>query len=379
MSRAHSIRSRVKSALYIGRLARVELYIHSTFPLILLWTFWRGWQEGGSRIGLVRSLLVIILFACVALHELGHSLVARIFGIGTRRIVLYPIGGVAALDRIPSRPHQELLMALGGPAVNLAIAGVLALAGGGLPRWAELAAPPITPRLWISSLIASNLALALFNLIPAFPMDGGRVFRSLLAFVFPIHRATQVAFALGLVLAVALAALGLWSGNPFLALIALFIGAAGRQENRAVRSRYDLDRRTVEQILRRPAQTIAVETPLSECLRQSAQDRPTHFIVLHNGRPVGLLPDLHWRAGLKAAGPDSPVGSSMTTRFIVVPPTLPLGEMALLARQAPQIFYPVLDHGEILGILTSADLAREILQVTPGRRPSRTRWRLDLG
>jgi Zn-dependent protease len=368
----------MKSALPIGRLAGVELYLHSTFPLILLWTFWQGSQEGGAGMGITRSLLVLVLFACVALHELGHSLVARIFGIGTRRIVLYPIGGVAALDRIPTRPHQELLMALGGPAVNLVIAIVLALVGGGWPAWVELGAAPVTPRLWAVSLIGSNLGLALFNLIPAFPMDGGRVFRSLLAFVLPAHRATQIAYGLGLVLAAGLAFLGLRIGNPFLVIIAVFIGAAGRQENRAATLRYRLDRQVIDD-LRQPARTVPMEATLADCMRQSEPGQTGHFLVVSQGRLVGLLPDLHWRAALKTAGPDAPVRNAMVSRFVAVAPTVPLSELAILARQSPQPFYPVVANGAPDGIVTTADLAHLILKSSPARKPSPSRWRLDLG
>lgn len=368
----------MKSAFAIGRIAGVELQIHATFPLILLWTFWQGSREGGAGMGLTRSLLILILFACVALHELGHSLVARIFGIGTRRIVLYPIGGVAALDRIPAKPHQELLMALGGPAVNLVIAVLLALTPGGWPTWAELGAAPVTPRLWAVSIIGSNLALALFNLIPAFPMDGGRVFRSLLAFVLPIRRATQVAYVTGLILAAGLAFLGLRAGNPFLVVLAVFLGAAGRQENRAVAMRSQLDRQALCG-LQQIARTIFPWATFAECQRQSEPGRSTHFLVVSEGRLLGLLPDHHWRAGLKTAGPDASVQGSMISRFVAVAPTLPLSELAILARQSPQVFYPVVSEGVPLGIITTADLAREILKVSPARKPPVSRWRLDLG
>lgn len=368
----------MKSAFSIGRLAGVELFLHSTFPLILLWTFWQGSREGGAAMGLTRSLLVLILFACVALHELGHSLVARVFGIGTRRIVLYPIGGVAALDRIPAKPHQELLMALGGPAVNLAIAAALAAGMGGWPSWEELGSAPVTPRLWAVSLMASNLGLAIFNLIPAFPMDGGRVFRSLLSFVLSAHRATQIAYGLGLVLAAGLAFLGLYAGNPFLLVIAVFIGAAGRQENRAVALRTRLDRQDIG-ALRQPVRTIPVGATFADCQRQSEPGRTAHFLVVSGDRPVGLLPDLHWRSGLKDAGPDAPVTGGMIARFVAVPPALPLSELAILARQSPQVFYPVIEGGAAVGIVTSADLARAILQVAPPRQRPAGRWRLDLG
>ena len=369
----------MKSTLYVGRLAGVELHIHSTFPLILLWSFWRGWTNGGLFIGFTECLLILTLFGCVALHELGHSLVARFFGIGTQRIVLYPIGGVASLDRIPSRPHQELLMALGGPAVNLAIAGGLSLIGGGLPRFDELAANPITLRLWVSALIASNLALAIFNLIPAFPMDGGRVFRSFLAFFLPHSKATSIAFWLGIVVATGLAVVGIFSGNPFLIVIALFIGMSGRQENNSVQLLHQLDRHIVADIMQRNPLTLGVEEPLSACLQKSSENHRSDFIVLHEGRIVGLLPDHTWRASLRTRGPNTPAGTGMDTRFAVLSPQMTIGKLASLAQSMRQSFFPVLEGGIPIGIITSGDLAQEILRVSPRHKRSPSGWRIDLG
>lgn len=368
----------MKTSVFFGRPAGIELRIHATFPLILIWAFWRGWRTGGPDHGLAYSLLVLALFVCVSFHELGHSLVARRFGIGTHRITLYPIGGVAALDRMPSRPHQELLMALGGPAVNLLIAAVLSAVGGGFPRAAELLEAPTSWRPWLALLIAYNVALAVFNLLPAFPMDGGRVFRSLLALFLPFPVATRVAAGLGIVLAAGLAAWGLFGGNPFLLVIAAFVAMTARRENAAVQIRSRLDRFTAGEIMRPDPPVLSPEDRLGRCLDLSAESGRTDFGVLHEGRLVGLLPDPAWRMALRDHGPDLPAGAVMHTRLAAVAPDMPLSRLVGLARRTGQPVFPVVRHGVLLGLLTQADLARHLVRASPPRhRPPD--WSLDLG
>ena len=180
---------------------------------------------GRSSAGVV---FMILLFLCVLLHEFGHVLVARRYGVQTAEITLLPIGGVAQMERIPEKPSQELLVALAGPTVNLAIAGILIVALGGIipDGSTEVQNPQVG---LIGRLLVANLFLALFNLIPAFPMDGGRVLRAVLAYRLGYARGTQVAATVGQTLAFALGLLGLF-GNPMLLFIAVFVylGAASK-------------------------------------------------------------------------------------------------------------------------------------------------------
>jgi Zn-dependent protease len=231
----------------LGRAFGIPLYVHPTFLLIVPWVLFQS-RDHGLFGGLFAVAVVLTVFGCVVLHELGHALMARYFGIPTRDITLYPIGGVARLDRISERPHEELCIALAGPAVNVLIALLLtplivsafatrvsfgdpenlSLADGALPLLATF-----TLWLWVS-----NIFLVLFNLIPAFPMDGGRVLRSVLAGWLGQLRATDIAARLGLVVAMILAFVGLFVvHNPFLVLISLFVAFVGHQERLAVRYR----------------------------------------------------------------------------------------------------------------------------------------------
>ena len=185
-------------SIKLGRFAGIDVYLHLTFLLLLAFVGFSGYMSSGSITGAVEGVLFMLaLFGSVVLHEYGHALTARRFGIPTRDITLYPIGGIARLERMPERPWQELVVAVAGPAVNVAIAvvlfgGLLATGNLGWPNLSTLESGPLLERL-----MYTNLSLALFNLIPAFPMDGGRVLRAGLAMYLNYALATRIAAGLG--------------------------------------------------------------------------------------------------------------------------------------------------------------------------------------
>ncbi len=215
----------------VGRLFGSELRVHATFLLLLAWVGISAWTAEGPGAAVGSVLFILALFACVVAHEFGHALMARRYGIRTPRITLLPIGGVAQLERLPTDPRQEIAVALAGPLVNVVIFVVIALLGGVAPGMAELETLDGSITDFTTQLAAVNLFLAVFNLIPAFPMDGGRVLRALLAIWMDRARATQVAAGLGQAVAVAFALFGLLSGNLILMLIALFVFAAATAES----------------------------------------------------------------------------------------------------------------------------------------------------
>src|ERR1051326_2764367 len=177
-------------SLPIFRIAGIQLRIHLTFLLLILWLAFGYYHEGGSAVAVARVIFILLLFAGVVLHEFGHALAAKAFGINTPDITLLPIGGVARLERMPEEPVQELIIAVAGPLVNVVIAAGLFIAGGsqGLLNSATVEGGSL-----IAQLLTINILLVLFNLLPAFPMDGGRVLRALLATRMSYARATQVA------------------------------------------------------------------------------------------------------------------------------------------------------------------------------------------
>jgi Zn-dependent protease len=226
----------MRSSLKIASVFGIEVRIHLTFLLFLVWIWFSYYQVEGFSGAVQGVLFVLALFACVLLHEFGHAFAARGFGIATPDITLLPFGGVARLNRIPDTPWQELVVAIAGPLVNVVIAAVLIFVihtSAGLEQLEYLESPRVE---LLAKLTTVNVMLVLFNLIPAFPMDGGRVLRALLAMAMPYARATQIAAWIGQGLAVVFAIFG-FLGNPMLIFIAFFIFVGARQEAAMARAK----------------------------------------------------------------------------------------------------------------------------------------------
>jgi len=221
----------------LGRLFGSDIRVHVTFFLLLAWIGVATYADSGLPAAVENVVFVIALFLCVLAHEFGHALTARRYGIATPDITLLPIGGLARLERMPENPRQEILVALAGPAVNLVIWAVLVWVVGVEARFDQLANIDSTGPGFLERLAIVNLVLAVFNLIPAFPMDGGRVFRAALSLVMDRVRATKIAAMAGQIVAFLLGFAGLSSGNPILVLIALFVFVAANAENQDVAMR----------------------------------------------------------------------------------------------------------------------------------------------
>jgi len=229
-------------SLKIAKLAGIDIFIHFTFFVLVTWVAFIQWKLNGS-IGAAFSGVAFILavFTCVVLHELGHALAAKKYGIRTQDIILLPIGGVARLEKMPNQPIQELWVALAGPAVNVVIAALLAVY-----LWITNTLIPdnqltITTAAFIERIMGINIFLVLFNMIPAFPMDGGRVLRALLATRLAYIKATKVSANLGQGIALLFGVIGLFY-NPILLFIAFFVWMGAAQETRMVRVKSVLDR-----------------------------------------------------------------------------------------------------------------------------------------
>lgn len=218
----------------IGHLLGSQVRVHITFFLLLAWVAAAELSEGSAAAAIESVLFVLALFACVVAHEFGHAIMARRFGIRTPDITLLPIGGLARLERIPEDPRQEIEVALAGPAVNVVIWAALTLVLGIGPSMSPLETVSTMEQGFLARLAAINLLLAVFNMIPAFPMDGGRVLRAALATVMDRPRATHLAAQAGQAIALALGFLGLTFGNPFLLLIAVFVFLAASAEDSEV-------------------------------------------------------------------------------------------------------------------------------------------------
>jgi Zn-dependent protease len=223
-------------SLEIGRPFGIRVAVHWSFWLLPALVFLSGFMAGNTDRAIFDVVALLGVFGCVVLHELGHAMAARGFGIRTRDIELYPIGGVARLDRIPLNPFKELAIALAGPAVNVAIVALVAplmwFDGFGLN-------PSAASHSWLEAfwhrLLWANVLLVGFNLLPAFPMDGGRVLRAVLAMIVPRVTATHVAATIGTVFAGLFFLVGLFTSNLMLMILAWFVYVAGQAELQAVR------------------------------------------------------------------------------------------------------------------------------------------------
>ncbi|MEO6876296.1 MAG: site-2 protease family protein [Opitutaceae bacterium] len=222
-------------SINLFRIRGIQLAVHSSFLLLLAYAAYEGWRDGGWMGALLSAGLLLAFFACVVLHELGHSFTAMAYGIGVRRILLMPIGGMAEMDAIPRQPTRELLITLAGPAVNFLIVAIL---------WPIVGFPSAgySENLFVffgQMLLKANLWMGLFNLLPAFPMDGGRILRALLAQRVPYLRATYLAVLIGKVICVGgiIVGLVLWQQYPLLPFVFGFILFAGNAEYRAVQRR----------------------------------------------------------------------------------------------------------------------------------------------
>lgn len=329
----------------IATIAGIQLRVHWTFLLLLAWLLLAPLLRGDEQAlgaGLRSAGFILSIFACVVLHEFGHALAARAFGIGTRDVTLLPIGGVARLERMPEKPGQELIVALAGPAVNVVIVllltPILLLIEG-----PKALTPPEDMDLqkahFLAALAAVNIMLVVFNMLPAFPMDGGRVLRALLAMAMSRPAATRIAAAVGQVASIGLALLGLLGGNIFLMLIALFVFLGAAAEAQATAADEALRGMRVSDAMVRRFRVLfdsdTLQSATDELLAGSQQDFP----VLRSGAApddaealVGVLTRAAIVRGLATGGITSQVGAAMSPTCRVVSPTDPLERATALLR-----------------------------------------------
>jgi len=349
-------------SINIGRIAGTAVRIHVTFLLFLGWIFIASWFSGGPQAAWSALAFMVLLFACVLAHEFGHIFTARAFGVATPDVTLLPIGGVARLERIPEKPSEELLVALAGPAVNVVIAiGLVAFAGAQLDAQ-HLSAVESSRVSLIDRLAAVNLFLAIFNMIPAFPMDGGRVLRALLAIRLGHVRATEIAAAIGQVFAFLLGFLGLF-GNPLLIFIAIFVYLAASSEAQLVAMRamsrdVPVSAAMMTQIARL-APGAHIDEAVDTLLRTSQSEFP---VVDAAGQLAGVLSRADLIRALKQLGPDAKVAEAMTADVPTVGHRACLEEAVRLLqdKRAPAI--GVVDAGgRLVGLITPETIGEMLM------------------
>jgi Zn-dependent protease/predicted transcriptional regulator len=363
-------------SIRIARVAGIDVRIHITFLLFLAWIGFSYYSSGGREAAEQGLLLVCAIFACVLLHEFGHAIAARAFGILTPDITLLPIGGVARLQRMPDKPSQELIVAAAGPLVNVVIAGVIAIYLGTLNQ-IDLLTPIEKPHVALLAKLATiNVWLVLFNLIPAFPMDGGRVLRALLAMMLPYARATQVAAWIGQGLAFVFGFVGLFY-NPMLIFIALFVYLGAQQESslaqlKDVSHSTSVSEAMMTHLLCLPRQS-TLDDAADALLRTAQHEFP---VIDETGRPLGVLTRNDMIAALRHHGPQAPVIDFMHRDLPIITPEDSFADAFQKMQESACPAVSVVDRdGHFLGLITPENVGELMLVrslLPPGGRPA---WR----
>ena len=362
----------------------IPVYVHWSFALIFLYAFWIGYENGWGPFGTLWVLVFLIpLFGFVLLHEYGHSLTARRYGVNTRDIILTPIGGIARLERMPEKPVQEFLVAIAGPMVNVVLAALLFFLGKLLfegDRWTlfnwvleqnmmfggesedmdVLEETGITPSgllYYLPVLVLTNIALVVFNLIPAFPMDGGRIFRALLAMRLGRVRATQLASWIGQAIAVLFVVVGLWKNAFSLALIGVFVFTTARAENNMVRLDALLRRFKARDLMRPNFTRLAVNDWMQTPIGLLQQGLERHFLVFDlQDQLVGVLEEARIVEAMKKRDLSAEIGQYVRPDVGVVSQEESMEYIFHLLQQRGIGLLAVADRGELVGVIDQAGL-----------------------
>ncbi|MFM2134902.1 MAG: hypothetical protein RL021_302 [Bacteroidota bacterium] len=310
-----------KGNISLGAVKGIRIYLHWSFFLLLVYLVVAEMMRGGGWSSAAQLvLLVLAVFATVVLHELGHALTAKRYGCRTRDIILLPIGGVARMDRLPEDPGQEIKVALAGPAVNFALAALIYLLffrSGGLPPISELS--ELRPSNWWAHFFYANAVLAIFNLIPAFPMDGGRVMRGLLSFRLDRLTATRIAAFLGQVIAIIMVVAGLFS-NPMLVFVGAFIFFGAQMESDYLIGRSLLKGVAVRDVLMYPMVSLPADAKLSDAMNLLLRTQATRFVVMNGDLPVGVIDRKSLLLHIEEGGPGIRVADCMRSDIPVSSP-----------------------------------------------------------
>ena len=346
----------------IGSIAGTAVRIHFTFLLFLVWIFVASWSSGGPAAAWDGLAFMLLLFTCVLAHEFGHIFTARAFGVPTPDVTLLPIGGVARLARIPEKPSEELLVAIAGPLVNVVIAlGLIALGGASLDPH-QLVAMTNAHASLIDRLAAVNLFLAAFNMIPAFPMDGGRVLRALLATRLGHVRATEIAAAIGQLVAFGLGFLGLF-GNPLLIFIAVFVYLAASSEAHLVAIRAMTRDVPVSAAMMTEYATLTPDEHIDAAIETLLRTSQSEFPVIDaEHRLVGLLDRDGMIRALKTLGPDAHVDAAMTTDVPTVSSRSCLEDAFRILQEKSAPAVGIVDAlGRLVGLITSETVGEMLM------------------
>jgi len=350
----------MRSSVRLGRIFGISISLHLTFILFIAFLAMVYAFQGGAKAALTGVSFILALFLSVTLHELGHSLVARAFGVKVNGIVLLPIGGVSQMEEMPQQPNQEFLIAVAGPGTSVLLG--LALGAASLLLYGPAATfkATVTAGLFIPNLARVNLLLAIFNLLPGFPMDGGRIFRAILANSMSFDRATTIAASVGRVFAIALGLFGLFS-NIWLTFIAVFIYFGAGQEAAQVHIKTAFHNVPVRRVMTTAFQTLDPDDRLSQAVEHAYHGFQEDFPVVMDDKLVGVLMKQDLLSALHAYGPGALVGRVMRSEFTTATPDQTLEQVYAAIQNCRCSSLPVLDAGRIVGVITLEAMGRYLV------------------
>ncbi|MGF1553938.1 MAG: site-2 protease family protein [Paracoccaceae bacterium] len=349
------------------QLGDTQLRVHVTFFLLLVFIAAQRWQAGPLAAA-EGVLFVVLVFVCVVLHELGHVVAAQRYGIRTPTITVLPIGGVAQLERMPDRPVAELVVAIAGPLVNVVIAAVLFVLIGARFDFSDMDQLQAAQTSLQGRLAAVNVLLVVFNLIPAFPLDGGRIFRALLAFKLPRARATRVAARTGQAMAVLFAIVGIFY-NPFLLLIAIFMFFAAEAEASHETMRADTSGHVARDAMITRFESLAPDQTAEDAGRLLILTTQQEFpVVGADGRLLGMVTRKGLIEAMGRDGPRTPVSAFMIDRVETMPPDAPLEQVMSVLYQSPARAVAIGRGPRGFDGYVSAENANELFMLDRARR-----------
>ncbi len=340
----------------IGRFAGIDVFLHTTFLLLIGWVGFSYWMQTHSLSSTLQGVgFLLALFVSVVLHEYGHALTARRYGIKTRDITLLPIGGLARLERMPDKPIQEFWVALAGPFVNAVIAAVLFAYLVVSNTLAPLTGLSLTGGPFLERLMSVNLTLLLFNLIPAFPMDGGRVLRALMAMRMDYSRATHVAATIGQGMAFVFGFIGLFT-NPMLVFIALFVWIGAAQESGVAQVKTAIGGIPVSRVMLTDFQVLTPHDYLARAVQLILEGSQHDFPVVENDAVIGILTRGDLIKALSTRGQFTPVMEVMHRDFEVIHPGDMLEPVFSRLQECNCHIFPVVQDARLVGLLTAENV-----------------------
>jgi Zn-dependent protease/CBS domain-containing protein len=359
---------KMKYSLSLGRIAGIQIFVHWTFLILIGWIVYINLKQGMGTVDIFWSVLFILtLFACVTFHELGHALAAKRYNIKTRNITLLPIGGLAQLESIPEKPKEELVVALAGPLVNIMIAVFLYPFVKLSPNVIEeMDLSRLSHHNFLFSLMVVNVWLAVFNMIPAFPMDGGRVFRALLSFKFDRHIATRIAASVGQLLAVGFVFIGFFI-NPFLVFIGIFIFLGAQAEAQFAEAKSLLKGYTVANALMRDVPLLRPDDTIEHSSDELLATQNRNFIVADETGVVGTLNRDEIIKALREGKAKNSVAEAMSRDFMKLDIQTPLEDAWTKMQTNKKSAAPVFSAGQLIGMMDTENVA-EFLMISEALR-----------